>query len=371
MRSSTWPYCAKRSAKPVFTLYYHLQVAEFELNASTLRTNSSAMTFSKNLVTKSMSDIFIVLQDFRPRSRPDIPEQAEKRMGKWARRMEGVWNREDTWEAVKHRLGWRSWEALRKQEVERGRMQRLAETRVDAWEEARAKEKDVTQSSMRWDVPTPWHNVDCMWGRDTQLVDSEARDQLRKLGVIKGVRDMQMVRETLPIWVGNVQTELWGGGWLTKANEKYKWMEKDQAEYPDEWEEDWPRMHLWWDDVREWTERWRWRNDVIEEFEKTTVNLLLELEKIDGSASAREFNVFSAASETTYDAERCHHLTDHIANMKIALVAGDETWFVRNCTSALGLIGGVLRSKGVKQGAYYSAICELHTINAKYYNTRS
>lgn len=151
MRSSTWPYCAKRSAKPVSTLYYHLQVAEFELSASTLRTNSSAMTLGKNLVTKSMSDVFTVLQDFRPRPRPDIPEQVEKRMEKWARRKEGEWEVEGTWETVERRSGRESWGALRKQEVERERerMQRLAETRVRAWEQAQAQEKVV-----RWGAYT-------------------------------------------------------------------------------------------------------------------------------------------------------------------------------------------------------------------------
>lgn len=341
---------------------YHSQVVEFELSASTLRTNSSAMTLSKTLVTQSMVDVFIVLEDFRPRPRPEIPQHAKEWMEKWARTEERWWKREGTWEAVKHQLEWEAWdsEALQEREVEWVRER----TRESLWKRAESRrvalgnEKNEPLSSTRrdgrWKVSDRRWNTDNIFERrrsreDKKRTTMKARQQLRNLGVIEVGGQSAPGKRLSGHQLERVRMDWWGDGWLKRVEDEFEWMEKDQAEHPDEWREDWPRMHLWWDDVREWAERWRWRNDVIEEFEKTSGNLLTELEKIDGNASAREFNVFST-SETAYSVERCRHLTDHIANMKIALVAGDEPQFVLSCKSALDLIGGVLRSKGVKKG---------------------
>ena len=46
------------------------KVAEFELTASTLRANSSALSLGKKLVTLSAPDVFEALKDFRPQ--PDV-----------------------------------------------------------------------------------------------------------------------------------------------------------------------------------------------------------------------------------------------------------------------------------------------------------
>lgn len=378
------PIVQKGALNRYLTLCHRLQVAEFELNASTLRTNSSAMTLSKNIFMRSMSDVFLVLQDFRPRPRPDIPEQVEKRMKKWARAKKGERKCENTWEAVNHLLGRKAWdsEALHEREAERvrERTREALEMRVESRKVALENENKVPLWSTRVErlhVFVWWLSMDNIHERDRsqeekKRVDTKARVQLRELGVIEAGRKESAPEERL--WGGQlelVSTNLWGDGWLKRAEDEFEWMKKDQTKHVDEWGKFWPRTQLWWDeDVLQWAERWRWRNDVIEAFQKTSASLLLELEKIDGSASAREFIVFSA-SETIYDSDRCRHLTHHIADMKIALVAGDESRFVRNCTAALDLIGGVLRSKGVKQGACYSAICELHTINARYHHTRS
>ncbi|KLO03800.1 hypothetical protein SCHPADRAFT_990208, partial [Schizopora paradoxa] len=55
------------------------QVSDFELSASTLRTNSKALTLSRKLVVENMLDLFgKVLSDFRPGLRPELPDELKK-----------------------------------------------------------------------------------------------------------------------------------------------------------------------------------------------------------------------------------------------------------------------------------------------------
>lgn len=341
-----------------FTLYCMFKVAEFELSASTLRTNSSALTLCKNLVTQSTPDVFDALRDFRPRPRPDLPEEVQKRMEEWVQMKEHKWKHGRTWAATKRGYSI-SREELRERALEREqeRVQELAESRAEAWAEAQKTEKEMISSSMRdekWKLPVQWWLVDGKLDvfrsrEDKKQVHMKAREQLRKLGAIAAQREESTPR-TGEDELGLVGIDLWDGGWLKRAEDEHMWMKKDQAENPEQWgEKEWLWVRFWWNDVREWAGRWRWRIDVIEEFEKTCANLLLQLEKIDGSASARDFNVFSA-SDVMYEVECCHLLTDYVADMKIALMTGDEHQFVCHSKSALDLIGGVLRSKGVKQG---------------------
>lgn len=316
------------------------------------------MTLSKTLVAQSAPDIFIVFQDFQPRPRPDLSKRVEERIEKWVRAKEAWRKHEDTWEATKRQVGRSSKGARRKQEERKeNRMRQFMEKREEAWKVALENEEDSPPSSAwddNWTVPWVWRDTDNVYelGRlqeDKKRVDTNAREQLRELGVIKAGKESTLGTGRWGDRLERVKMDLWDNGWLARANDEYRWMKKNLADHPEQWEEKTRlKMHLWWNDVRGWTERWRWRNDVIDEFERTSADLLLELEKIDGTASARELNVFR--SETMLGVERRHVLADYIADMKIALVAGHEPRFMHNYKSVLDLIGDVLRSKGVKQG---------------------
>ncbi|KLO04712.1 hypothetical protein SCHPADRAFT_947494 [Schizopora paradoxa] len=329
-------------------------VAEFELNASTLRTNSSAMILSKDLIMQSAANIFVVLRDFRPQKRPDVPKQAEKRMAEWVRTKKGEWVREDSWNAVKkpfeNGLRYKSrWEA---------RMRRItnwefAAKREEAWKAEKMGPHFFAQDK-RWTVPHKWCDMgdlyeDLYSPEDKKQVNTTAKKQLRELGVIDTGTYIPTLEYTGDALQSN-KVELWGGGWLKRAEAEYDWMVKDQIAYPGDWTTDLLRMHLWWNDVREWTERWRWRNDVIKDFEKTCAKLFLELGKIDGSVSAHEFSVV----QTTLNDERGRLLVEYSNNMKIALFAGDKGHFLLNCNRVWVLVGDILHSKGVKQGVYQS-----------------
>ncbi|KLO06220.1 hypothetical protein SCHPADRAFT_946268 [Schizopora paradoxa] len=319
-------------------------VSEFELSASTLRSNSNAMTLSKKLAMQSAADIFIVLRDLRPRTRPEITIHAgqRNRMAKWARTMKGEHERGDPWRAINQQL--ESLSMISEDEDEEREREQSQKSEDE-------KEMPFRLRYDQWRVPDRWRDVDLereyiRFQDDKKRDDTKARMQLRELGIIDAGESTGSKEGASGKWLENVYTDSWGDGWLKRAEAEYYWMEKDHTEHPGEWTEDWPRMSLWWNDVREWAERWRWRNDVVEEFEKTIESLLLELEKIDGSVSARELNVF----EKSYDDEWDRRLVNHADNMKIALLAGDKGRFAFNYNSALDLIGGVLRSKGVKQG---------------------
>ncbi|KLO08624.1 hypothetical protein SCHPADRAFT_893745 [Schizopora paradoxa] len=335
---------------------YHLhclyKVAEFELNASTLRANSSAMTLSKKLVMRSAADIFLVLRDFRPRERPAIPKLAEKRLAEWAQMKKGGGAREGSWSTVKEYLG----RILRKgrrdrKEREQKQIREYEDKRVQA---RKTEEKEVASGleDERWEVPSSWLWADVTreWYRsqeDKKRAGTSAKKQLQALGVIEEESELEPGNGLSGNELEYVDPDTWDGGWLQMAQAEYDWMDQDRKAHPNEWTGDWPRMRLWWDDVRDWAKRWRWRNDVIEEFKTTSESLLLELGKIDGSVTAREFSKVQTAFDNN---ERHQRLVGYTDNMKIALLAGDEAQFLPNCKLAWCLVEGILRSKGVKQG---------------------
>ncbi|KLO11679.1 hypothetical protein SCHPADRAFT_941830 [Schizopora paradoxa] len=337
-----------------FTYRYLCEaVSEFELSASTLRTNSSAMSLSKNLVTQSADDIFLVLRDFRPRSRPHLSRTLERLMARSLTNKVKS-KRRNSREEVNHqyeRMLTEAWQVLDWEKQDR--VWNLVDKRVNARIEEE-KEAPSQSEDWSWRFYDNWKEADMIFRyqedrktrEDKEANTEAARKQLRELGLI------EVPKKPLPMSGLSVDelldsdTASWCGRYLEVARVEYHWMENDRRKYPGEWTEDWPHVRLWWEDVREWAKRWRWRNGVIEEFKSRSTSLLLELGKIDGSVSAREFSVI----RTSYDDERHHHIIYYTDRMKMALLEGDEGEFVRNCNSAWDLIGGVLRSKGVKQG---------------------
>ncbi|KLO11683.1 hypothetical protein SCHPADRAFT_941832 [Schizopora paradoxa] len=310
-------------------------VAEFELSASTLRTNSRALIFCKDLVTRSAPDVFIALDDFRPRPRPNIPEQAEKRMKKWVRSKDVEVDADKTWEEVKRWSRIESREAFRKRQVQqkREKLESLTDIRAKNWKQTPGNEEHSTSLHVQdesfkrqhkwfnWGVPLGGYESvrSTRSKQDKKDADADARKRLRNLGVI-GIQRNEYSQQT------EFNADLWGGGWLEKTKEEFEWMMKDHTAHPDHWMQDWMHIQCWWSDVQEWADHWTWRKDIIEEFEKTSTCLFLELEKIDGSASAREFKAYSTL-ETTYQLEQCHRLAEYIIDMKFAMCAGDERRF--------------------------------------------
>lgn len=267
----------------------------------------------------------------------------KKRTKVWVSTRDGEWKRKETWEETKLHSGF-----------SRERLREAALIWERSWKSdpEGTKEREAEQPSARdedWTLPEWWKTVHGEFDVGGSREDEKrGREQLHKLVVEVPQAQGTALRKGREE-VENVPICLWDGGWLTRAQDKLRRMKTDHSEHADEWGETWMRMRFWWKDVREWAERMRWRINIIEEFGKISAELLLELEKIDGSASANDFNVFSA-SETMYNVERCDLLTDYISDMKIALVAGDEHRFVANYKSVIDLMEGTLRSKGVKQG---------------------
>lgn len=162
--------------------------------------------------------------------------------------------------------------------------------------------------------------------------------------------------EKIGWWEEHFRRQLWDGGRLVRLHEEREWIHRDQRDHADDWGPSARRLlHFWWDEVNEWEERMAWRMLVIEEFEDTSMSLLRELGKIDGSAAAREFNAFNTSS-FAYEEDRRHQVADYVAGMKVAMGRGNEARFIRGCDSALGIIGATMRSGEIKQGDCASSV---------------
>ncbi|KLO11693.1 hypothetical protein SCHPADRAFT_941841 [Schizopora paradoxa] len=151
-------------------------------------------------------------------------------------------------------------------------------------------------------------------------------------------------------WEKHFKSRLWDGGFLVQLSEVRRWIREDQSENPSDWNASSRRLFEFWrEDVKDWEERVDLRMLLVDEFEKTSISLLEELAKIDGSGSASEFNVFNS-SNFAYEVGRQHHLADQIASMKVAMGRGNEARFSRGYKSALDVVQKALRSNELKQG---------------------
>lgn len=469
-------------------LLFLAKVAEFELTASTLRANSSALSLSKKLVIRSAPDVFEALKDFRPRPRPKVPERVMARMDAWIRTREDAWKRKEeevssinarrmrrfvsrreqlrelmpVWEEErvqaladasadapeyldiidKKVFGWTQakHQALKDAEFERSWRERegtldadsrddeLAEYQfylsawrknwalawmssslyenemIDSWEYARERASELEKDRARMEeMEEGWEreleeerdlwqkSVDAGEGEvvrmrrlilrqgmevgaETEIDEArrEARKKVRELGkqVLrekeKARGPLQFVNKTrehfselgtsdewsekLGWWEEHFKRQLWDDGWLVRLREEREWLQNDQKDYGDDWSPSArSELQFWWEDVKEWEERVAWRMLVIDEFEETSMELLRELGKIDGSSAACEFNVFSTSS-FAYEEMPRHLVGDRIAGMKVAMGRGNEEEFIRSFELALGSIGDVMRSKEMKQG---------------------
>ena len=90
-------------------------------------------------------------------------------------------------------------------------------------------------------------------------------------------------------------------------------------------------------------------------FADACADLMGELEKIDGCASAEDINVFAPEFESRYfiGASGIH--------LKLIIMLRDEDQFMTSCNSLFKILEKKLRSKALKQGMHPSMPSFLHT----------
>jgi len=108
----------------------------------------------------------------------------------------------------------------------------------------------------------------------------------------------------------------------------------------------WLLQRVWWNDVDEWKGRRDERMGAFNSLKKTCLDLLEEIRKIDGSASAHEFDVLYSI----YQVDDRQLVGHYIDDMKDAMDYGDEDRCVGSCNSLFDLFRTRLRSEEVKQG---------------------
>ncbi len=143
---------------------------------------------------------------------------------------------------------------------------------------------------------------------------------------------------------------LWGSGWLRRVQDERTSLEGDHRGYG---ELAWLLQRVWLNDVDEWVGRRKERMGAFDELKKTCMALLDELRKIDGSASAHEFDVLYSI----YQVDDRQLVIHYIDDMKDAMDYGDEDRCIRSCNALFDLFRTRLRSEEVKQGASSSCAC--------------
>ena len=106
-------------------------------------------------------------------------------------------------------------------------------------------------------------------------------------------------------------TRSWRAGSKQRGDE-YEWMDMDETINWIQWRDQPPvssRKH----ETERWKTRYKERIEFVKSFGETCVNLLRELEKIDGAASAREHNTFNR-SASKYDVDRFIHMSSYNAD---------------------------------------------------------
>ncbi|KLO11689.1 hypothetical protein SCHPADRAFT_941838 [Schizopora paradoxa] len=320
-------------------------VNEFELNASTLRVDSRALTLCKIIVSQSCSDIFEVQQDFCPSRRPSIPSRVKERLRGWERSKEKDWKIEygRALHDFENHLG----RIVPPRELTRKRVEDRERRRATAIELARA---EAFGQGQKTEVLDPMPNDIQKRALENYLDELASQDSVGNwdfwLGDLEQVRSTQhrkdieaFEREFEPgVWNALMHETVWGEGWLLKIRAEREWMKDDRKDYPTDWEEQtWLLHRLWYEDVEDWTKRRDMQMQDLNSFGNKCVDLLKELGKIDGCISSHEINIFNRY-ERTYNTERWHTLTDHIRGMKIAFCLGDEDAFLERCTSSFELI---------------------------------
>lgn len=187
------------------------------------------------------------------------------------------------------------------------------------------------------------------YGYDKESHDDWEQAQAQELGLGHERATNRVWKRTLEV-NDEIPWSLLNLGSVRMARDEHWWMEKDYWEHTAQWGDERPRTQAWWASILEWEKRSKSRLDAIDTFKKMCVDLMQELEIIDGSSAARESNIRNALY-ATYEADRCHLLVDYIFHAKVAMHLGDERLFVWCCNSALDLVGQILRSNRVKQGA--------------------
>ncbi len=343
-------------------LYSSSKIVEFERNASTMRTDSKALTLGENLVTTVAFDVFRALCDFRPRPRPDYlqPDAVKKRVREEQEREQEqervarvrasawAWPRERVREYAKE------WEGLRESALEAARAEALYEkekavapansgqdAKEQLWKDAMARARWWAEGA--WDFKSSWTQdweVARAW---EQKQKPEPRDLERELE--RPLQDWDFERKHL--W-----ERLWGGGWLMRVRDERASLEGDHSDWG---ELAWLLQRAWWNDVEEWGERREERMGAFDKLKKTCLELLEEIRKIDGSASAQEFDIFY--SESVYQEDDRQLVGHYIDDMKDAMDHGDEDRCIGCCNALFDLFRTRLRSEEVKQGASLSCEC--------------